>query len=301
MNFRLISLLLLTSLPCVAALAQDQAVTEAEIVPRYDVEIAIFKNLKVPTSREFVLPVSSPGKPENTLDLSSSSSVKAAREKGYEVLPGDNFRLLDVVARLIESPRYELLLHTAWRQPGLDLDQAMPVWIKGGRIFGNEYTSIDSNLELFDTRARDATEQKSGEQTFEFDEQTLEAQKLQLLEQQKALGHKGLYELEGKISVVLSRYLHVFTDLVLRRPRLSTDGSPSSAAEQAYVAANFADTRILNNHQLKEHRRMRSKNLHYIDSPEFGLLVLITPYEVAEGFEEAPIEAEVDTEAVTTE
>ena len=301
MNFRLISLLLLTSLPCATALAQDQAVTKAEIVPRYDVEIAIFKNLKVPTSREFVLPVSSPGKPENMLDLSSSSSVAAARKMGYEVLPGDNFRLLDVVARLIESPRYELLLHTAWRQPGLELDQAMPVWIKGGRIFGNEYTSIDSNLELFDNRAKNAIKQKSGEQTFEFDEQTLEAQKLQLLEQQKALGHKGLYELEGKISVVLSRYLHVFTDLVLRRPRLSNDGSPSNAAEQAYVAANFADTRILNNHHLKEHRRMRSKNLHYIDSPEFGLLVLITPYEVAEGFKEAPIETKVDGEAVTTE
>ena len=40
---------------------------------------------------------------------------------------------------------------------------------------------------------------------------------------------------------------------------------------------------------------MRSKNLHYLDSPEFGLLILITPYEVAEGFEEAPIE---DEEAV---
>ena len=57
-----------------------------------------------------------------------------------------------------------------------------------------------------------------------------------------------------------------------------------NAATDAYVAANRADTLILNNHRLREHRRMRSKNLHYLDSPEFGMLILITPYEVAEEF-----------------
>ena len=31
---------------------------------------------------------------------------------------------------------------------------------------------------------------------------------------------------------------------------------------------------------------MRSKNLHYLDHPEFAMLILITPYEVAEGVEE---------------
>jgi hypothetical protein len=37
---------------------------------------------------------------------------------------------------------------------------------------------------------------------------------------------------------------------------------------------------------------MRSKNLHYLDNPEFALLILITPYEVPEDLEEAPIETE---------
>ena len=43
-----------------------------------------------------------------------------------------------------------------------------------------------------------------------------------------------------------------------------------------------SDTRILNNHSLKERRRMRSNVLHYLDSPEFSMLVLITPYEAPE-------------------
>ena len=88
-------------------LAQSAETAVDEIISRYDVEIILFRNVKVPNSREFVLPASSPGRTENMLDLSSSASLEAAREKGYEVLAGEEFRLLDLMARLIASPRYE--------------------------------------------------------------------------------------------------------------------------------------------------------------------------------------------------
>ena len=52
------------------------------------------------------------------------------------------------------------------------------------------------------------------------------------------------------------------------------------------VIENLPDTRILNNHSLKERRRMRSNKLHYLDNPEFSLLVLITPYEAPPADEE---------------
>ena len=32
--------------------------------------------------------------------------------------------------------------------------------------------------------------------------------------------------------------------------------------------------------QLSENRRMRSKEIHYLDNPEFGLLILITPIKI---------------------
>jgi hypothetical protein len=135
-------------------------------------------------------------------------------------------------------------------------------------------------------------DQQNEVQTFAFDEQSLESLELQLLEQQAKQQHQGLYELEGKITIALSRYLHTYTDLVLRRPRLTVDSKQRNVAQDRYLAAYSADTRILNNHRLKEHRRMRSKNLHYLDNPEFALLILITPYEVPEDFEEAPIETQ---------
>jgi hypothetical protein len=327
MTHRFLSLLVCLSLLPGVSSAQSG---DDELIPRYDVEIIVFKNVKVPTSREFVLPVSSPGETQEMLDLSSQTSVDSALENGYEVLTANEFRLLDVVTRLVKSSRYQLLLHAAWRQPGVDLEQAIPIWLKGGRIYGNEYTSIDSEIEWIDnsTRADESvdgsvdgpvddlasTEVNSTVKTYEFDEQTLESQELQLLEEQaleaqelqlleekNTQQHNGLYELEGKITIALSRYLHTYIDLVLRRPRLSADPVLNNAPEEAYLAAHAADTRILNNHPLREHRRMRSKNLHYIDSPEFGVLVLITPYEVAEGFVEAPIEADPEVEPAVAE
>ena len=223
-----------------------------------------------------------------------------AQPEGYELLPTDEFRLLDVLTRLIESPRYELLLHAAWRQPGLELEQVLPVWIKGGRIYGNEYTSIDSQIEFLESIPQlNDDQQRTKIKHFAFDEQTLESLELQLLEQQSKNQHQGLYELEGKITIALSRYLHTYTDLVLRRPRLMVDPKLRNVAQDRYLAAYSADTRILNNHSLKEHRRMRSKTLHYLDNPEFAMLILITPYKVPEDFVEAPVETE--TEATTSE
>jgi hypothetical protein len=313
MTHRFLSLLVCLSLLPGVSSAQSGNAGDDELIPRYDVEIIVFKNVKVPTSREFVLPVSSPGETQEMFDLSSQTSVDSALENGYEVLTANEFRLLDVVTRLVKSSRYQLLLHAAWRQPGVDREQAIPIWLKGGRIYGNEYTSIDSKIEWIDnsTRADESvdglvdglgnTEVNSTTKTYEFDEQALESQELQLLEEQNTQQHSGLYELEGKITIALSRYLHTYIDLVLRRPRLSADPVLNNAPEEAYLAAHAADTRILNNHPLREHRRMRSKNLHYIDNPEFGVLVLITPYEVAEEFVEAPIEADPEVEPTVAE
>jgi len=301
MNHRITSFLVLASLLPGVSLAQSEDSAEEEIIPRYDVEVIVFKNIKAPKSAEFVLPVSSPGQDEAMLDLSSVASVEAAREFGYEALPAAEYRLLEVVTRLIDSSRYELLLHAAWRQPGLERQQVLPVWLKGGRIYGNEYTSIDSHIELIENDAQTEDAEDSEVTTYEFDEQTLESLELQLLEEHDSQRHEGLYEFEGKITIALSRYLHTYTNLILRRPRLSVDPVLSNAPQNAYLAANLADTRILNNHRIKEHRRMRSKNLHYLDHPEFAMLILITPYEVAEGFEEATIETETEAEPVTTE
>ncbi len=279
-------LCLLAALASPGAPAQDGDAA-VEPLPRYDVEIVVFKNLQVPQSREFVLPVTAPARDERMLDLSSPDSVAAAAELDYEILPSSEFRLIDEVARLVESPRYELLLHVAWRQPGLEFESAVPVWLRGGRVFGQEYQSIDSRPGLLGRPP--GAEAAGGEATtYAFDEQSLESLQQQSRDEQDPVLHQGLYEFEGKITVALSRYLHTYADLVLRRPRLVADELPNNPVQDQYLATSAADTRILNNHRLRERRRMRSKHLHYLDNPEFAMLILITPYEAPAESEREP-------------
>jgi hypothetical protein len=59
--------------------------------------------------------------------------------------------------------------------------------------------------------------------------------------------------LAGSVTLSLGRFLHVNTNLVLIRP----DGTGSA--------------------RLQAHRRMRSNEIHYLDHPRFGIIVLVTP------------------------
>lgn len=244
---------LLLSLILPVSLALHAQTEEEEELRFYDVEVIIFKNLSTPKSNELTLPVSSPSRDENILDISSPASVKKAEENSYLLLPSDALRLNDQVLKIVESPYYELLTHIGWRQPGLSFEESLPVWIRGGKIFGKEYVSIDNRMPSLintgDTNAVDVP----------------------------GITQRKLYELEGKITVSLSRYLHTFADLVLRKPRLSL---PDAETTETPTLTNSQITKayILDNYSLKERRRMRSKSLHYLDSPEFSMLILITPY-----------------------
>jgi len=251
------------ALTCLLLPSLSLAQSNDEEIRYYDVEVIIFKNVQVPKGKEYILPVSLPTRDSEVLDLASPKSIKAAKKKSYNIIPAKNLRLIDKAEKIVKSPYYKLLKHIGWRQPGLEKGKVMPVWIRGGKIYGDEYVSIDSQLGSM-----------SGGTINQFDDQTASANSLQ-----KIRGtHEKLYELEGKITVSLSRYLHTYADLILRRPRLSLEqtlDNPELAAQLQFSP----DTRILNNHSLNEHRRMRSKSLHYLDSPELSMLVLITPVE----------------------
>lgn len=66
----------------------------------------------------------------------------------------------------------------------------------------------------------------------------------------------------GTVTVSLARFLQVDVDLLYHRPASSEAAAPSSAP-----------TRF----RLVSERRMRSGELHYVDHPLFGVLVLLTP------------------------
>jgi hypothetical protein len=66
------------------------------------------------------------------------------------------------------------------------------------------------------------------------------------------------------VTLIRERYLHLDVDLLLLRANYA-DGADSGPA-----------------FQLREKRRMRSREVHYFDHPRFGMIAVVTPYDAPE-------------------
>ncbi|MEW6647862.1 MAG: CsiV family protein [Pseudomonadota bacterium] len=82
----------------------------------------------------------------------------------------------------------------------------------------------------------------------------------------------GLPRLDGTLRLILARYLHLEADLRYR--------SATAAANGDSLFASFNDTADEEPlYRLSETRRMRSREVHYLDHPMFGIVAMVTPYE----------------------
>ncbi len=93
------------------------------------------------------------------------------------------------------------------------------------------------------------------------------------------------FELEGTLAVRRSRFLHVATDLWLTR--FETTGSGQGRFQdhpmaEAYPALMLAADRGQNHepgyrYHMAQQRRLRSNEVHYLDHPQFGIIIEIRP------------------------
>jgi hypothetical protein len=78
-------------------------------------------------------------------------------------------------------------------------------------------------------------------------------------------------EIEGVIKIGVKRYLHLYTDILLRRTEIRNSGEGEQ--DMLPLGSGYRDYR------LQTHRRMRSGVLHYLDHPVIGVLVLVSKYQ----------------------
>ena len=73
----------------------------------------------------------------------------------------------------------------------------------------------------------------------------------------------------GSIKLILGRYLHIHTDLLYQRLRKNYELNTPSTYHN-----------IFDEFEIRSQRRMRSKELHYLDHPLLGTLILVMPIEI---------------------
>jgi hypothetical protein len=202
----------------------------------------------------------------------SATPVDASMPRAFQLLPASQFRLTDTWRRLDKSGAYRPLLHIAWIQPGYTAENARPVHVRNDNAALGAVTSMPGT----DPGALPALNGGSSALT-------LSAPIRVARDRSKAA-------IDGTFKVHRARYLHVEADLLYHRP-LPADAnvndagspalpdSPDTALIEQLLAEGDATPRLF---RLSESRRMRSRELHYLDHPLFGALVEIWPVELPE-------------------
>jgi hypothetical protein len=215
----------------------------------------------------------------------TKSPPEAAMPPGptpYEILGEEGYQLNDILGSLKRSSRFAPLLHLAWRQITVDEAHTKPVLL---------YTGMTDPLPpsaYLPEAGQDAMED-TAEQTSETG--TLPPPLVPATEEDTKIGPENP-ELVGTVRLSVSRYLHLEADLIYRtevaqamaRPVPDFDlwyDRPYATLHEPQGPAYTLDTwQAVQGFRMFESRRMRSNELHYLDNPFFGLVVLVTPYEL---------------------
>lgn len=240
--------------------------------------------------------------------------------RGFQPLPAGRSQLQEALERLEQSERYRVLRHVLWRQPELEGGEAVALRVRAGepmtiRVPADAYTAEPGRDADADGRERgDDAGDALGQQSPSADaggagddaRVPLDATGV------RAAGPFGggilvprtretrVYPLDGTIRLVVTRYLHVYTDLYLTTAVEWLDDERGSARALPETGAGTTDTRdsghpgvagaataprlarnadgqAMLSYPFVQRRRMRSNELHYLDHPVLGMLVRVTP------------------------
>ena len=104
----------------------------------------------------------------------------------------------------------------------------------------------------------------------------------------------GHQQLEGSLGFSKGRFLHIHSELHLNQFP-SIQGASSQRAKQTLFSVGQSLIPIIQTrYSLVQRRKMRSKELHYLDHPKLVLLVKIVPFTPAEPILEGTLDVEIN-------
>lgn len=219
----------------------------------------------------------------------------------FAVLDEEAYQLSNKANAIKRSRDRRLLLHKAWRQPMLDKDKAQSILISAGETY-NSHQELEGSIQISVARYLHLnTNLWFTEYTHNYGQEATEWPPLPIrpdlrnfgqqrangssIESNQATGSNQGTETSNFKLNSFSQYdnNHLNGDTLTNTQWQSEN---NDAWQQIAMPETEYDL-ILKQEYLpkrisliKQKRRMRSKELHYIDHPAVGILLLITPYEL---------------------
>ena len=90
----------------------------------------------------------------------------------------------------------------------------------------------------------------------------------------------------GNFTLIMSRYLHVDSKIILHKPKEITPINTLISNDEEAEIENTNTSITYDQYPLVFERRMRSKEIHHIDHPMGGMIILATPFKIETKTEE---------------
>jgi len=239
---------------CFAALSLTAS---AEDTPWYQVEILVFANEDPSVLDDEFWPQGLDVTPQrNAVKLRPPMHTGQSAFDAYELLPTASLLFNEEKKRIARYHAYRVLYHAGWLQPIGEKSNARPIHIRAGQMLDN-----------------------------------------------------GMYELEGYITLDRGRYLHFRPDLYHSRKLSQTESemlrsflnageqpategavdaqaaeiaAEKSVAPLSPISTSFLEVPEFLTVNMRQGRRMRSEEVHYLDHPLMGILVLMLPVDTGD-------------------
>jgi hypothetical protein len=169
---------------------------------------------------------------------------------GIAAISAENYKLAESAAHLRYSKDFKLLAHFGWTQRSLSKRQALPIKITSNQF--SDSLTPSGEIKLYVSR-------------FLHMQVDLEASRCEYSSGQNVTQESVSQEKNN--DAALDKQLENGTSQ-LEAQNTDVMRDNNSCTNQVYL--------------FKQNRKMRSRELHYIDNPVFGLLVYVTPFTTGE-------------------
>ena len=247
-----------------------QPLLAEENIRYYDIELVVFESREITSESNEIWPTA------KQLEVPEKAAILGRKFEGnidpkynqnllFNMLAVEDYQLTEEVDSIKASEEYRLLLHTGWRQPGLARKEAITVYFN--HAIAENYGEPEAATETSETITEATT---AIETTVAPLTPALGPQLTPDTEQ----SNEAIANLEGLITIVLSRYLHLDAEILYKK---ETRSGTVDMFDSSFLEDRRGKESVF---YLKQNRRMRSKETHLIDHPRFSMLVHITPYEL---------------------
>jgi len=155
-----------------------------------------------------------------------------------DFLSPEHYRMTREANRIKKNPNYNFLMHMAWKQAGLPNEKAFFIHLDNMKVTTDDLQTLNQQ-----------------------DKVSLLLDSTDVIDKQDVTEYIG-----GEIKLVMSRYLHISSKLILHKfnQQMAESNTSLEPSERVY--------------KINLDRRMKSKEINFIDHPLVGILVIATPF-----------------------